>query len=97
MKPYSKEFRGQVRQGARLIYLPPYSSDSSPIELVFSKFKWLLKNASVKTVDSLWSVCGDLLDRFTETQCRKLLQALRLSLQLHVSRMRSRGDERSIR
>ena len=70
MKPYSKEFRGQVRQGARLICLPPYSSDSSPIELVFSKFKWLLKNASVRTVDSLWSVCGDLLDRFTETQCR---------------------------
>ena len=97
MKPYSKEFRGQVRQGARLICLPPYSSDSSPIKLVFSKFKWLLKNASVRTVDSLWSVCGDLLDRFTETQCRKLLQALRLPLQLHVSRMRSRGDERSIR
>ena len=53
MTPYSKEFRGQVRQGARLICLPPYSSDSSPIKLVFSKFKWLLKNASVRTVDSL--------------------------------------------
>ena len=56
--------------GARLIYLPPYSPDFNPIELVFSKFKWLLKSAAARTVDSLWSVCGDLLDRFTETECR---------------------------
>jgi transposase len=26
--------------GARLVYLPPYSPDLNPIELVFSKFKW---------------------------------------------------------
>jgi len=56
--------------GARLLYLPPYSPDLNPIELVFSKFKWLLKSASARTVESLWSLCGDLLDRFTETECR---------------------------
>ncbi len=67
----SQAFKKRLRpKGARLIYLPPYSSDSSPIELVFLNFKWLLKSASVRTVDSLWSVCGDLLDRFTETECR---------------------------
>ena len=27
--------------GARLVYLPPYSPDLNPIELVFSKFKWV--------------------------------------------------------
>jgi transposase len=56
--------------GARLIYLPPYSPDLNPIELVFSKFKWLLKTASVRTVEMLWTVCGDLLDCFTEVECR---------------------------
>jgi len=56
--------------GARLVYLPPYSPDLNPIELVFSEFKWLLKSASARTVESLWSVCGQLLDRFTETECR---------------------------
>ncbi len=28
--------------GARLMYLPPYSPDLNPIELAFSKIKWLL-------------------------------------------------------
>jgi transposase len=56
--------------GARLVYLPPYSPDLNPIELVFSKFKWLLKSASAGTVVALWSVCGDMLDRFTEAKCR---------------------------
>ena len=56
--------------GARLVYLPPYSPDLNPIELVFSKFKWLLKRASARTVEALWSVCGDVLDRFTEAECR---------------------------
>jgi len=53
--------------GARLLYLPPYSPDLNPIELVFSKFKWLLKSASARTVESLY---GDLLDRYTEAECR---------------------------
>ena len=54
----------------RVLYLPPYSPDLNPIELVFSKFKWLLKSASARTVDSLWSMCGSLIDAFTETECR---------------------------
>ena len=56
--------------GARLVYLPLYSPDLNPIELVFSKFKWLLKSASARTVEALWSVCGNVLSRFTETECR---------------------------
>lgn len=56
--------------GARLLYLPPYSPDLNPIELVFSKFKWLLRSASARTVKSLWSLCGELLDWFTEAECR---------------------------
>jgi transposase len=42
--------------GARLLCLPPYSLDLNPIELVFSTFKWLLRSASARTVESLWSL-----------------------------------------
>jgi len=59
--------------GAWVVYLPPYSPDVNPIELVFSKVKKLLKSASARTVETLWSVCGDLLDRFTEAECRNCL------------------------
>jgi hypothetical protein len=33
-----------------------------------------LKSASARTVEALWSVCGDVLDRFTETECRNCFQ-----------------------
>ena len=56
--------------GASLLYLPPYSPDYNPIELAFSKFKWLLKSASNRTVEALWATCGKLLNDFTETECR---------------------------
>jgi len=56
--------------GARVLYLPPYSPNLNPIELVFSKFKWLLKSASARTVDSLWALCRTVIDTFTETECR---------------------------
>ena len=35
--------------GARLLYLPPYSPDVKPIELVFSKLKTGLRTAQVRT------------------------------------------------
>jgi transposase len=56
--------------GAKLVYLPPYSPDFNPIENAFSKFKWLLKSAAERTVESLWRTCGKLLNEFTEGECR---------------------------
>jgi len=56
--------------GATLVYLPPYSPDYNPIELVFSKFKWLLRSMADRTVEALWKTCGQLLDEFSETECR---------------------------
>src|SRR5256886_8116118 len=60
--------------GAKLLYLPPYSPDFNPIELAFSKFKWLLRTAAERTVESLWQTCGKLLDRFHEHECRNYLR-----------------------
>jgi transposase len=56
-------------RGATLVYLPPYSPDFNPIELVFAKFKWLLRSRAARSVADLWSLCGALLDRFTQSEC----------------------------
>ena len=56
--------------GAELLYLPPYSPDLNPIEQVFAKFKWLIRSAQERTVAGLWKRCGQLLERFSESECR---------------------------
>jgi transposase len=48
-------------QGARLLYLPPYSPDLNPIELAFAKFKALLQSAAARSVDLLWHTIGHIL------------------------------------
>jgi transposase len=41
--------------GARLLYLPPYSPDFTPIELAFSKLKTHLRTAAARTREALTS------------------------------------------
>lgn len=60
--------------GAEVLYLPPYSPDLNPIETVFSKFKWLVRSESRRTVDGLWQLCGDISQRFGEPECRNHFQ-----------------------
>jgi transposase len=60
--------------GAEVWYLPPYSPDLNPIEQVFAKFKGLVRSAAQRTVEGLWKCCGELLDRFTQTECRNYLR-----------------------
>ena len=40
-------------RGARLLYLPPYSPDFTPIELAFSKLKTHLRTAAARTRETL--------------------------------------------
>jgi len=61
-------------RGASLLYLPPYSPDLNPIELVFSKLKRLLRSAAERTVDALWSAIGRLLQQFTPDECANYLR-----------------------
>jgi len=56
--------------GAELWFLPPYSPDFNPIELIFAKFKGLIRGAAERTVEGLWQRCGQLLDHFSESECR---------------------------
>ncbi|MEX0272681.1 transposase [Leptolyngbyaceae cyanobacterium UHCC 1019] len=39
--------------GAKLVFLPPYSPDLSPIELCWSKLKQLLRSAKARTREAL--------------------------------------------
>jgi len=78
MDNLSSHQRAEVREaiesvGAELWYLPPYSPDLNPIELVFSKFKWLIKSAKERTVEGLWSACGKLLNRISTQESRNYL------------------------
>lgn len=62
------------RAGAEVWYLPPYSPDLNPIETVFSKFKWLVRSQSRRTIDGLWNLCSQLSERFEESECRNHFQ-----------------------
>jgi transposase len=44
--------------GARLLFLPPYSPDFNPIEMIWSKVKRLLRSAAARTVDALHEAFG---------------------------------------
>jgi len=51
--------------GAEVLFLPPYSPDLNPIELVFSKIKQLLRGLACRTKDQLWKAMQSVLDQVT--------------------------------
>lgn len=60
--------------GAEVVYLPPYSPDRNPIELVFSKLKRLLRRAGHRTIHDLWQFLGQALDHFPPDECTRYLK-----------------------
>ena len=60
-------------RGAELIYLPAYSPDLNPIEQVFAKLKALLRTEAARTVETLWTAIGRLIDRFQPGECANYL------------------------
>jgi transposase len=61
------------KTGAKLLYLPPYSPDLNPIEMMFAKLKALLRKAKERTIDKLWDRIGLILDEFTPLECENYL------------------------
>ena len=55
---------------AKLVFLPPYSSDSNPIEKAFSKLKANLRRIGERTVTGLWDVIGSLVQLFSRSECQ---------------------------
>jgi len=57
------------RVGAAVRYLPPYSPDCNPIEMLFAKLKAILRAARWRTTDALWTWLGARIPLFTATEC----------------------------
>jgi transposase len=51
--------------GAALEFLPPYSPDLNPIEMVFAKIKQLLRSLACRTRETLWGSIQSVLDAVT--------------------------------
>jgi len=52
--------------GAKLIFLPPYSPDLSPIELCWSKLKQFLRSRKARTSDALDQAMTDVMSYITQ-------------------------------
>jgi len=51
--------------GAQLVFLPPYSPDLNPIEMVFSKIKQALRTLGCRTREALWREMQGVLETVT--------------------------------
>jgi transposase len=56
--------------GAQLWFLPKYSPDLNPIELVFAKLKAILRQARCRTREVLWDTIGAAVPRYEPAECR---------------------------
>ncbi len=58
------------KQGAELLYLPPYSPDLNPIEKAWSKLKNLLRQAQARTQETLEAAIAALLPQITHDDAK---------------------------
>ena len=56
--------------GASVLYLPPYSPDFNPIEMIWSKVKGLLRSIAARTVDALHDAFGQAFAAVTPSDIR---------------------------
>jgi len=60
--------------GARVAYIPSYSPDLNPIEMLFSKIKSILRKKALRTIDALWKELGEIATCVSPTECRNYLR-----------------------
>jgi len=60
--------------GISLLFLPAYSPDLNPIEMVFAKTKALLRKAAIRTVDALWRARGKISQSLAREECVNYLR-----------------------
>ena len=70
MDNLSSHKRRRIRElieatAAHLVFLPPYSPDLNPIEMIFAKVKQSLRSLACRTRDALWEAMQSVLDRVT--------------------------------
>lgn len=68
--------------GARLLFLPPYSPDLNPIEMIFAKVKHLLRSLACRTREALWRAMQSVLDQVTASDARNCFHHCGYTLQM---------------
>ena len=71
----AKAVRDAIRNaGAHLLFLPPYSPDLNPIEMVFAKLKSALRKAAARSEPAILDAIADALRTFTSDECANYLR-----------------------
>ncbi|MGI9364006.1 MAG: IS630 family transposase [Rhizobiaceae bacterium] len=71
----SKAVRDAIKAaGARLWFLPPYSTDLNPIEQTFAKIKHWMRMAQKRTTEEAWRYVGKLISTFSPNECANYLK-----------------------
>jgi transposase len=68
--------------GATVLFLPPYSPDLNPIEMIFAKVKQLLRSIACRTSEALWAAMQGVLDRITPSDSANCFRHCGYTLQL---------------
>lgn len=67
--------------GATLIFLPPYSPDLNPIEMIFAKVKQTLRSLACRTHEALWRAMQSVLDLVTASDAANCFRHCGYTLQ----------------
>lgn len=72
LAPHKNEQTLQLinQAGAQVLFLPPYSPDLNPIEMMWSKIKALLRKAAARTHEELLSALCAALNKVTASDAR---------------------------
>jgi transposase len=87
MDNLSSHRRPRVREliehaAARLVFLPAYSPDLNPIEMIFAKAKQLLRSMACRSRDALWSAMQSVLDHVTPSDAANCFKHCGYTLQM---------------
>jgi len=66
--------RAICQAGAHLLFLPPYSPDLNPIEMMCAKLKTLLRKSDERSIAAVWGRIGALLDQFSPLECENYVR-----------------------
>ncbi len=87
MDNLSSHKRQRTRQlieaaGAQLWFLPPYSPDLNPIEMIFAKIKQLLRSLGCRTREALWQAMQSVLNQVSPSDAANCFKHCGYTLRL---------------
>ena len=68
--------------GAQMLFLPPYSPDLNPIEMIFAKIKQSLRSLACRTREQLWSIMQSVLDQVSTSDAANCFRHCGYTLQV---------------